>query len=160
MKEDVKICVSSRVDFFDKYYDVPADMTAEVEDFKNKVIDLGERSADAQSFEADFASMGLSDEFMALLPKCTPKAMQMTQEQKARSKQIYKEMREERGESLFGDIVKDIGDSAMVELKEEMIARDRKAMIEDGVYDEYTKATNAIDDVGFIAGLFKKKKKK
>ena len=157
MKDDVKICVSSRVDFFDQYYDVPAEMTAEVESFKSKVIDLGERSADAQSFEADFVSTGLSAEFMTLLPKCTPKAMQLTQEQKDYSKQVYKEMREERGESLFGDIVKDIGDSAKVELQEEMIARNRKAMIEDGVFDEYTKATNVVDDIGILTGLFKKK---
>lgn len=160
MKDDVKICVSSRVDFFDQYYDVPAEMTAEVESFKSKVIDLGERSADAQAFEADFAAMGLSDEFMALLPKCTPKAMQMTQEQKDYSKQVQKEMDKESGYSVFGHIMHDVADSAAVELKEEMIAHDRKAMIEDGVFDEYTKVSNAADDIGYIAGFFKKKKKK
>ena len=44
-----------------------------------------------------------------------------------------------------------------VELKEEMIAHDRKAMIEDGVFDEYTKVSNAADDIGYTAGFFKKK---
>ena len=47
--------------------------------------------------------------------------------------------------------------------EEELIAQSRKAMIEDEVFDDYTRASNAIDIVtragGFLSGLFGKGKK-
>ena len=159
MKDDVKICVNAKIDFFDQYYTVPEELKGEVEDFKAKVIALGETSNDAMDFESKFASGGLSSEFTALLPKCTPKAFEMTQEQKDYSKQVQKELDKESGYSLFGHVMGDIADSASTELKEDLIAHNRKAMIEDGVFDEYTKVSNLADDVGILAGLFKKKKK-
>ena len=107
MKEDVRQCVAARVDFFSTYYTVPEAVQPRVTDFCSRVTGLGEESADAAAFEAAFASRGLQEEFMALIPLCTPKPVQLTQEQKDYSSQVAKEMRKEQhiGKKVVEDIV-------------------------------------------------------
>lgn len=75
MRDDVKVCVSARVDFFSKYYDIPQSVQTEVDAFISDTEALGERCTDAQQFEAEFVSSGLCNRFNAILPNCTPKAM-------------------------------------------------------------------------------------
>ena len=62
---------------------------------------------------------------------------------------------------MMQDAVKDVADSAFVEIEEEAIAQNRKRMIDEGTYDEYTKVSNQIDNVNifskFIGNLFRKK---
>ena len=94
---------------------------------------------------------------------CTPKAYKMTDEEKQYSKSIAKDVVFEGGKKeIAKDIAKDVVDTIAVEAKEEAHAIKRKVMIEAGVFDEYTRVSNAIDDAGrvgkFIGGLFKKKK--
>ena len=107
---------------------------------------MGESCSDSTEFESKFISSGLSEQFNNLLNCCTPKAYKMTDEEKQYSKSI----------------AKDVVDTIAVEAKEEAHAIKRKVMIEAGVFDEYTRVSNAIDDAGrvgkFIGGLFKKKK--
>ncbi|MBR5809305.1 MAG: hypothetical protein IKY39_04325 [Clostridia bacterium] len=162
MHADVKICVSSRVDFFAQYYDVPPQVQPEVDEFIAQVQALGERSADAQQFEAEFVSSGLSDRFTAILPKCTPKAVAMTEEQKAYSKQVRQEMWQEQKGQIAKDVVKDVAQSVAMRAESDAMQARRRAMSEAGVLDEYTRASNAVDDAGYVAGflskLFKKKK--
>ena len=161
MQQDVLICVNARLDFFEKYYSVPDSMKPEVEGFVAKIRELGECSADSASFEAEFASSGLSQQFNNLLPRLTPIAQKMTAEQKAYSKQVRKDVLGETPGKILEDIVTDVGDTIMVEAEEELIAQRRRAMTEAGVFDDYTRATNIVEDatiVGkFFKGLFGKK---
>ena len=51
-----------------------------------------------------------------------------------------------------------------MEMESETHSMTRKMMIEEGVYDDCTRATNVIEDIGWIGGMvgkfFKKKKNK
>ena len=162
MKQDVLLCVNARLDFFNKYYTVPEAMQAEVDDFISKIKELGENSADSTAFEAAFTSSGLSAQFNAILPRLTPVPQSMTEEQKQYSKQVRKEVLGQTKGQLVKDIATDLADTVMVEANEEMIAQHREQMIDAGVFDEYTKVSNAVDNAGilggFIKGLFGKKK--
>lgn len=155
MKDDIRQCVAARVDFFSTYYTVPEAVQPKVQDFCDRVTRLGEESADAAAFEAAFAARGLQEEFMALLPLCTPKAVPVSQEYQDYSRQVANQMRKEQ--HIGKKVVEDIVDSAMVEADEALIAARRKGMIETGVYDEYTRATNAVDDIGILGGFLKRK---
>ena len=163
MRDDVKACVSARVDFFGQYYDVPQGVVDEVSAFISETQALGENCADAQEFESKFVSTGLSDRFNAILPKCTPKAVAMTQEQKEYSNQVRREMWNEQKGQIAKDAVKDVAESVAMRAESDAMQARRRAMSEAGVLDEYTRASNAVDDTGYAAGFlskfFKKKKK-
>jgi hypothetical protein len=159
MLDEIKTCVTARTEFFAQYYEVPESVKPELDAFVEETNLLGENCESAQDFEEKFVSSGLSTRFTELLSKCTPKAFEMTAEQKAESKQIRKEMYS--GKQMMQDAVKDVADSAFVEIEEEAIAQNRKRMIDEGTYDEYTKVSNQIDNVNifskFIGNLFRKK---
>lgn len=161
MDDLVKSCVSARVDFFQTYCEVPAGLRGEVDAFCGEVIALGEGSADATEFEARFASLGFSDRFNSLVTKCTPVAVAMTQEQQAASRKLAQELTYGDAKGFAREVLTDAVDSLRVEAEEEAISQRRKAMIETGVYDDYTRATNLIEDaqgaVGFLKGMFRKK---
>ena len=162
MQQDVLLCVNARLDFFEKYYKVPDGLQNEVSDFIAQINALGEQSSDAGAFEAAFLQSGLSARFNELLPRLTPVAQSLTAEQKQYSKQVRKEELGETKGQIVKQIVKDVADTVAVEAQEELIAQRRKAMIEAGVFDEYTKVSNAAEDVGilsrFCKGIFGKKK--
>ena len=155
MQQDVLVCVNARLDFFEKYYSVPEAMKPEVDSFVAELQELGEHCTDAASFESAFASSGLSARFNALLPRLTPVAQKMTAEQKAYSKQVRTEVLGQTPEQLAKDIVNDVADTIMVEAEEELIARRRREMTEAGVFDDYTRATNLVEDVGIVGKFFK-----
>ncbi len=87
MNDYIKQCVNSRVDFFNKYYTVPAELKPEVEAFINEINKLGDAATDAVDFENKFASSELSERFNSLLTRCIPKAYNMTNEEKQHSKE-------------------------------------------------------------------------
>ena len=151
MREDVKISVSARLDMFDKYYTVSDDVKPEVDAFVSEVTALGERSGDTAAFEAEFVSSGLSERFNNLLVRCTPKPYRMTDAEKANVKQVKQEMAAENPGGLVKDIAADVTDSLLMKAESDMIAKGRKDMINAGVFDEYTKATNAVEDAGWLA---------
>lgn len=163
MQEDVKTCVSARVDFFGLYYDVPQNVQPEVDAFIGEVQALGEQCANATQFEAEFVSTGLSGKFNAILPQCTPKAVAMTQEQKEYSRQVKKELWEEQKGQIAKDVLVDVTESVAMRAESDAMQARRRSMADAGVLDEYTRATNAVEDLGrgakFLGGLFGRKKK-
>lgn len=160
MKEDVRICVSSRVDFFEKYYDIPPAMQGAVASFVAETEALGESCADAGEFEARFVSVGLSQRFNDILPKCTPKAVPVTQEQKAYSRQVRRELWNEQKGQIVQDILDDVTESAAMRIESDATQARNRAMSEAGVLDEYTRVSNVVDDVKYGAKLFSKLFKK
>lgn len=157
MRDDVKTCVDARVNFFATYYTVPADVQPEVDSFVEMTTALGERSADAAEFEAEFVSLGLSDKFNSILPKCQPKAVQVSQEYQNYTADVQKEFREERKQQFADTLIKDVEESVMMRAESDAMQANRRAMADAGVLDEYTKVTNAVDDAGRLAGFFKRK---
>ena len=161
MNEYVQLSVNSRLDFFEKYYTVPNDVLSGVEQLKKDIIALGESCNDSTEFETKFVSTGLSDNFNNLLTCCTPKAYQMTSNEKQYAKEVAKEIVVEGGKKQIAkDIINDVADRVAVEVNEDLTAAKRKVMIEAGVFDEYTKVSNAVDDGGRLFGFFKKRFKK
>lgn len=159
MRDDVKACVDARVNFFGTYYDVPADVKPEVDKFITDVIALGEKSADAASFEAEFATE-LSNTFNSLLPRCTPKAVQVSPEYQAYTAQVQQEFKDERKKQLADTIINDVGESVVMRAESDAISARNRAMSDAGVLDEYTKVSNVIDDSKTLFGkLFGRKKK-
>ena len=162
MDNTVMQCIKVRTDFFEKYYSVPNEIRPEINSFVQRLYALGEASLNAQDFEAKFVANGYQAHFNSLLGRCIPKQYQMTSDEKAFAKQTAKEMFKDDSSRIVKEAAKEAFDHASVMAEEEMIAQNRKAMINAGVYDDYTRANNAIDiakDVGGIfKNLFKKKK--
>lgn len=162
MLEEVKTCVSARTEFFGKYMTVPAQLQPELDSFLSKIADLGERSASAAEFEQNFQATGLSDTFNSLVSRCTPQAYQMTEADKAYAKQTAKEIFREDKDRILKEAGKDVLESVALKAESDINTARIRQMSEAGVLDEYTKASNAVEDVGtigrFVRGLFGKKK--
>ena len=162
MNDYIKQCVNSRVDFFNKYYMVPAELKPEVEAFINEINKLGDAATDAVDFENKFASSELSERFNSLLTRCTPKAYNMTNEEKQHSKETAKEIFKEDRSRIIQEAADEAVEHATIMANEELIAKRRELMIEEGVFDAYTRASNAVDIItesgNFLKKLFKKKK--
>ena len=162
MNTDILTCIKARTDFFEKYYTVPTNLQPEVDAFVKTMNSLGEQSSDAQDFEAKFASNGLQNTLNSLIMRCTPMAYQMTETEKAHSKEVAKEIFHEDRGRIIKEAAADALDTVTLYAEEELIAQNRKQMIEKGVYDDYTRTSNKIEDAtrlgGFLGKLFKKKK--
>ena len=158
MTEDVLACVSSRTDFFGKYMTVPSELQPELDSFIARITALGEASANATEFEQQFQSSGLSDVFNGLVCRCTPQAYQMTEEDKAYSKQVSREIFREDKDRILKEAGQDLLESVEMKVESDLHSQRIRAMSEAGVLDEYTKATNIVEDVGILARLFRKKK--
>ena len=89
---------------------------------------------------------------------CVPKPVQMTDEQKEYSQSVMKDLNKDR--DFKKEFFDDVKDHVQTELNEELIAKRREIMTETGVFDEYTKVSNAVDDGGRLFGFFKKRFKK
>ncbi len=163
MQPDVKTCVDTRVNFFEQYYTVPQSVQSQVDEFIAKTMALGESCADAMQFEEQFVSTGLSATFNQILPQCTPKAVAMTAQQQEYSNQVKKELWEEQKGQIAKDLVNDVAESVSMRAESDMMQARRRAMAQAGVLDDYTRATNMVEDIGlgakFLGGLFKRKKK-
>ncbi len=159
MKDDVRACYNARADFFDKYYTVPLAAEQDVNLFLSELNALAEQAADSAAFEAEFAASGLSDRFNALLLRCNPKPYQMTDAEKAYSQSIVKEDWEQNKGQILKEEMDSIAESAAMEIEGDLRSARNRAMSEAGILDDYTRATNAIEDLGgLFGGLFKKKK--
>jgi len=162
MDSSIIQCIQIRKDFFEKYYSVPDEMQSEVNAFIGELYSIGEQSNDAQEFETKFAAHNLQERFNAILMRCTPKPYNMSKEEKAVSKDIAKEIFTEDRPRIIKEEVEEALDYTTVMAEEKVAEQRRKAMIEMGVYDEYTRVTNKIemlkDAGGLLKNLFKKKK--
>ncbi|MEA4854087.1 MAG: hypothetical protein VB082_07410 [Christensenella sp.] len=157
MFNDVKRCVDARVDFFQQYYSTPQNMKNEVDCFIAELIALGENCSNATEFEERFVSTGLADRFYTILPKCTPRPVKMTKEQKHESRKIAKEIIAGNKGELLKDALTDVADTVRINAECELIKENRERMIEEGTYGDYTRMTNAADGMKRIAGFFVKK---
>lgn len=157
MQQDVRACVSARTDFFGKHMTVPAALQPELDSFLEKITALGEESADAAEFEQKFQGTGLMDVFNGLVTRCTPQAYQMTAEDKAYSRQVAKEIFREDKDRILKEAAEDLLESVEMKAESDLRAQRIKQMSDAGVLDEYTKVSNAVEDVGIVARFFKGK---
>ena len=160
MTEEVRVCVEARTGFFGTYMTVPPALQPELDSFLVKINALGEASANAAEFEQKFQSSGLSDLFNSLVTRCTPQAYQMTQEDKAYSRQVAKEIFREDKDRILKEAGQDLLESVELKAESDLNTIRTRQMSEAGVLDEYTKASNLADDVGIIARFFKGRRDK
>ena len=125
---------------------------------------LGEQCSSASEFEQQFSASELLNRFNTLVSKCTPKAKKMTKEEKIQSMKITKDILYENRDELAKDALKEASNRIINDKRDEMIEKNRKRMIENGNYDDYTRTRNNIEiikDAGnFLGNLFRKKNKK
>ena len=163
MTQEVALCVTPRADFFEKYCEVPTYLQEEVTAFLADLHGLGEESADAATFEAEFVNRGLSERFNRLVSDCTPKAYQMTVEDQAYSEQVAKEIFREDKDRILKEAAADLGEAVALKAESEVNTARIRTMSELDVLDDYTRASNAVDIAGRAVGafgkLFRKKKK-
>lgn len=160
MVEEVRTCVSARTDFFGKYMSVPPALQKELNDFLKEINILGENCTGSAEFEDRFRTSGLSDAFNNLVSRCTPQAYQMTAEDKAHSRQVAKEIFSEDKDRILKDAGQDLLESVEMHIESDLNSQRIRQMSDAGVLDDYTRATNIAEDVGFLARLFKRKNKK
>lgn len=160
MNEEVRVCVSARTDFFGKYVTVPPALQQELDVFLEKINALGEASASAAVFEQQFQATGLMDVFNSLVTRCTPQAYQMTAEDKAHSRQVAKEIFHEDKDRILKEAGQDILESVEMKVESDLRTQRIRKMSEAGVLDDYTRASNAVEDLGILTRLFKRKNKK
>lgn len=162
MDTSILQCINIRTDFFKNYYSVPPQLEAEVNAFIQDMYALGKVSADSVDFEARFSREGFQERFNGILVRCTPIAHKMSKEEKSCSRSVAKEMLREDSRNIIKDAAAEAIDYVKVAAEEEMIAKRREAMIEDGVFDDYTRASNAVDmardGTSLLKKLFRKNK--
>ena len=155
MLDDVRVCVEARTGFFSTYMTVPPALQPELDSFLARVTALGEESTSAAEFEQQFQTSGLSDMFNSLVTRCTPQAYQMTKEDKAYSRQVAKEIFREDKDRILKEAGQDLLESVELKGESEINAERIRQMSDAGVLDEYTKVSNAVEDVGILARFFK-----
>lgn len=160
MIEEVRICVSARTDFFGKYVVVPPALQPELDIFLEKINALGENCTNAAEFEQQFQASGLMDIFNSLVTRCTPQAYQMTADDKAYSRQVAKEIFAEDKDRILKEAGQDLLESVEMKVESDLRAQRVREMSNAGVLDDYTRATNVIEDVGILTRLFKRKRNK
>lgn len=153
MREDVKACVDARLNFFGTYMQVPPALAEEHSTFCQDTLTLAEASPDAGSFEQQFQNGDLSQRFNRLVSRCVPIAVAPTREQKQTSRQIAWETQKE---NLARNVAAEFVDDLMMKTESDAIAANRQRMIQQGTYDDYTRASNAVDHVQRVGGLFKR----
>ena len=81
----------------------------------------------------------------------------MTKEQKRESRKIAGEMIAGNKKEFIKDALSDAAGYVMTDVKGELIKENRERMIEEGTFGDYTRTTNAADDVKRITRFFAKK---
>lgn len=157
MTQEVKTCLEARTSFFGKYLVVPPALQPEVDSFLAQATALAEGSTNATAFEQQFVATGLSDTFNGLISRCTPQAYTMTQEDKAHSRQVAKEIFREDKDRILKEAGEDLLESVQMKVESDLREERIKQMSEAGVLDDYTRATNIAEDVGILGRFFKKK---
>ena len=159
MIEEVRTCVCARTDFFGKYVVVPPALQPELDSFLEKINALGENCTGAAEFEKQFQTSGLMDVFNGLVTRCTPQNYQMSAEDKAYSRQVAKEIFREDKDRILKEAGEDLLESLEMKVESDVRAQRIHQMSEAGVLDDYTRATNLVEDVGILGRLLRKKKK-
>ena len=153
----MKAYLDAKCNVFTEHMEVPPEFQGEYELLCEDIYSLGDLCGeDYNKFEEQFVSTGLSERYNSLLARCTPKAVKMTREQKMTSMKGYSQIFTPK------NIAKEAAGMAVTELQEEAIAMRREKMIEDGVFDDYTRASNSVEAAvstgKFIFDKFRKRK--
>ncbi|MGN0702283.1 MAG: hypothetical protein ACI4KL_03790 [Lentihominibacter sp.] len=153
----MKEYLDAKCNVFTEHMTVPEELQGEYEQLCQDIYSLGDKCGeDYNKFEEQFVSTGLSERYNGLLVKCKPKAVKMTREQKKTSLKGYAKAFTPK------NIAREAAGMAVTELQEEAIAMNRERMIEDEVFDDYTRARNsaeaAVSTGKFIFDRFKKRK--
>lgn len=159
MIEEVRLCVEARTEFFGKYMSIPSTLQPEVSCFRERITALGEGCSNAAEFEQKFRDSGLLDVFNSLVTRCTPQPYHMTQEDKAHARQVAREIFAEDKGRILKEAGEDLLESVEMKMESDLSAQRIRQMSEAGVLDDYTKASNVIEDVGILARWLRKKKK-
>ena len=164
MVDEVKKCVDAKINFFEEFFSVPNDLKSEMEMFIKDTQDLEEKCSSASEFEEQFSTSEWLNRFNTLASKCTPKAKKMTKEEKKQSVKIAKEILNENKEEFAKDALRETTNRIINDKRDEMLAKSRERMLEDGTFDDYTIMRNRIhginDIVCFIGNIFRKKVEK
>ena len=152
MNAEIKNMVDAKLSLFGKHIEVPADKQPEYESLVAEIKQLGECCSNWQDFEKRFETEGLSARYNSLIAGCTPIAQENTNYFQGFNKNFAK--------GLAKETVKNMVSGASTELESEMIAQNRKRMIEDGTYTDYTHASNAINSTSKLFGFLSKKLRK
>ena len=155
MIDEVLACVNAKINSIETYLDVP---DGGLDAFKAELMAFAEPFSNATAFETAFTQSPLNQQFMGFYTKFPPKPYTMTAEDKAFARQTAKQMLEENKQEILRDAAADVADTVLLETKSAARTARRQAMIEAGVFDDYTRASNKVDDVKILAGLFKRKK--
>ncbi len=150
MRDDIKTYVDAKVNYFEQYFTIPESAQEEFQQFADAVNALGESCSDAMDFESRYMSEGLMDKFTALITKCQPKAVQISQADQAYADQIAAEMKKEFKRDSAKHAAKGVLDTIRIEAESEFRRRRREEMIEAGTFDEWNRTTNKIDDAGRV----------
>lgn len=167
MKDDVRICVDAKINVFNEYFAVPETVGPDLDRLFEKIEALGEDCSNAMDFEERFLKE-LQQEYNMMFMQLTPKARPMTEAEKTESNRLSMELQygtddpAEARKIRAKDALKDAVEIAQSEAEQEMISMRRKAMIESGTFDDYTRMTNIAEDAKIagklLGGLFRKKK--
>lgn len=160
MIDEIKTCVDLKLNVFKEYFIVPDEFQCEMDDLVRAMEALGEECNDAVEFEERFASEGLMESYNALFPKCLPKKHKMTKAERRKSLEVGIDMLNKSKKEILNDGVKKFKENIRNDFKDDLIEKNRERMIEDGTFDDYTIATNKVDDIGRLAGFLRKKFKK
>ena len=147
MLDEVKNCVDAKINFFEEYFSVPDDLKSEMDMFIKDTQALGEKCSSASEFEQQFSASELLNRFNTLVSKCTPKAKKMTKEEKIQSMKITKDILYENRDELAKDALKEASNRIINDKRDEMIEKNRKRMIENGNYDDYTRTRNKFQGI-------------
>ena len=151
MTNDVKVCVDAKVNFFEQYFTVPAGVQGKLDEFIKDTNALGEQCDSATQFDEAFVNNGLSDKFNGLIAQCVPKAHKMTKEEKKESRRIGKQILKESDTNIVKNVIQDAVEIGSMKAEGEVIQKTRDKMIEEEVFDDYTRTMNFID---FLKRIF------
>ena len=157
--DEVKVCVDAKVKFFELYFEVPNSLQGEVDAFIRETTELGENCSSAAEFEEKLVSTGLSDRFNGIIPKCHPKSVKMTKEQKRHSVETAKEILKENRKELAKNALTESANRVFNDIRDEQISQSRERMLEEGTMADYTIARNRAENVRGLFRFLKNKKK-
>ena len=154
MRDDVKRCVDMRVNYFADYFTIPQELQGEMDAFISELELLGEQCKDATEFEAKFVELGLSDQFNGIIPRCTPKPVKITKEDRRNMWKKTKEMVRENKKELIQSEAETVGKHILSEVSLDLYEKKCDEMEEKGTYDDHKKSLDKVRTVEHIADLF------
>lgn len=166
MNDEVQMAVDTKLGVIRDYYEVPAAIEGQYDEFLSDVMTLAESCSAYMDFEEKFAAAGLDQKMTALIMKCTPKP-----QEKMSAKDTMKAAKNAYGTTVdtgagkkawLKQGISDIAGMAQTEAESEMFhqSREMRDVIEEA-HPELHEARNTVNQARTAAWhLFGKKKDK